>query len=149
MRFVSPRVHGVLDYLFGALFLIAPFWFDFMNGAAQLAAFVVGGSLLLVSLLTRYPLGALRVIPFPVHGGIELVGSVALIALPWLAGFQAASPERDFFVATGIILLALWATTDYKAAEAKPGIYGRQVRTGSEATARPRAAGGSDIGRAA
>jgi hypothetical protein len=136
MRFVSPRVHGVLDYLFGALFLLAPFWFDFHSYAAQLSAFVFGGALLVMSLLTRYPLGALRVIPFPIHGGVEMVGAPLLIVLPWIARFQGESPARNFFIATGIVLLGLWATTDYRAAElGKPGIFGRHARTGAEGAA--------------
>lgn len=116
MKFVSPRVHGVLDYVFGALFLVAPVLFG-LTGVPRISAFVVGGALLLVSLLTRYPLGLLRVIPFPVHGGIEFIGSLALIALPWLFGFETTVIARNFYVATGIILFALWLTTDYKAAE--------------------------------
>lgn len=116
MKFVSPRVHGVLDYVFGALYLVAPAWFGF-TGTARTSAFVIGGALLLVSLLTRYPLGLVRVIPFPVHGGLEFIGSLALIALPWLFGFDDAINARNFFVATGIILFGLWLTTDYKAAE--------------------------------
>ncbi len=35
MTFVSPRVHGVLDYLFAALFLLAPFLLDFRSDAAS------------------------------------------------------------------------------------------------------------------
>ncbi|MDC0715676.1 SPW repeat domain-containing protein [Nannocystis bainbridge] len=143
---MSPRVHGVLDYLFAALFLLAPSLLDFHDDAAMLSAYVVGGALLSLSLLTRYPLGVLRLVPFPVHGGIEMVAALALVALPWLAGFQNASPERDFFVGTGIVLFGLWATTDYKSAEVdKADARDRQVRT--EATATGSRAG--NVGRAA
>ncbi|MBZ5715950.1 SPW repeat domain-containing protein [Nannocystis pusilla] len=131
MRFVPPRVHGVLDYLFAGLFIVAPFWFGFVSRVAQLSSFAFGGAILLLSLLTRYPLGVLRVIPFPVHGGIELVSSVALIALPWLGRFGDTPVARNFFVATGVILFGLWLTTDYKAAEQdqagawRRGLHGR------------------------
>ncbi len=117
MKFLSPRVHGVLDYLLAALFLVVPFWLDFTSPLARSLCFVYGGALLAVSLLTRYPLGVLRVIPFPVHGGLEFIASLALIASPWLAGFEGVFPARNFFVATGVALFAVWLTTDYKAAE--------------------------------
>lgn len=117
MKFLSPLVHGALDYMLGALFLVAPFWLDFTSPLARTLCFVYGGALLLVSLLTRYPLGVLRVLPFPVHGGIEFVASLALIASPWLAGFEGVVPARNFFVGTGVALFAVWLTTDYKAAE--------------------------------
>lgn len=117
MKFLSPRIHGVLDYLLGALFLVAPFWLGFTSQLAQVLCFVFGGALLLVSLLTRYPLGVLRIVPFTVHGGIEFIAALALIASPWLAGFEGVVPARNFFVGTGVALFAVWLTTDYKAAE--------------------------------
>lgn len=126
MKFVSPRVHGVLDYLYAALFFAAPFWLDFTSRTARLSCFVFAGAILLLSVLTRYPLGVVRVIPFTVHGGIEFVAALALIAMPWLAGFQDALIARNFFLATGIVLFGLWMTTDYKAAEAsRPSEFGR------------------------
>lgn len=132
MRFVSPRVHGVLDYLFAALFLLAPFMLEFRSDAAKLAAFAFGGALLSMSVLTRYPLGVLRLIPFQVHGYAELVGAAVLLILPWAAGFAGFGATRNFFLGTGIVLFGLWATTDYKAAEAgKRGVIGRQIRSGA------------------
>lgn len=128
MKFVSMRLHGVLDYLLAALFFLAPFLFAFTSPLAQIISFVVGGSVLVLSLLTRYPLGVLRVIPFPVHGGVEFVASFVLIAMPWLAGFEGVFPARNFFLATGIVLFALWLVTDYKAADVTPST----LTTGSQ-----------------
>ncbi|WAS96549.1 SPW repeat domain-containing protein [Nannocystis punicea] len=148
MRFVSPRVHGVLDYLFAALFLFAPLWLDFRSDAAQLSAFVIGRTLLVLSLLTRYPLGVLRVIPFPVHGGLEMIAAPVLIALPWLAGFHEASLARNFFVGTGLVLLGLWAITDYRAAEpGKTGLH--RPHAGAEGAAPSPATPTGDVDRAA
>jgi len=132
MRIVSPRVHGVLDYVFAALFLGAPLWLDFTSPVAQFSSFAFGGAILLLSLMTRYPLGVLRVIPFPVHGGIEFVSALVLIALPWLGRFEAALPARNFFLATGAVLFGLWLTTDYKAAEqSRPGTWPRGAHSGA------------------
>lgn len=117
MKFLSPQIHGVIDYLLGALFLVAPFWFDFVSPLSQIISLAIGASVLLLSLLTRYPLGLLRVIPFPVHGALEFVAALALIAMPWFVGFEGVPPARNFFVATGVALFAVWLTTDYKAAE--------------------------------
>lgn len=117
MKFLSPQVHGVLDYLLGALFIGAPFWLDFVSPLAQIISLAVGATVLLLSLMTRYPLGVLRVIPFPVHGAVEFVAALALIAMPWIAGFDGVPPARNFFVGTGVALFAVWLVTDYKAAE--------------------------------
>ena len=126
MKFLSPQVHGVLDYLLGALFIAAPFMFGFVSPLAQIISLAIGASVILLSLLTRYPLGVLRVIPFPVHGAVEFVAALALIAMPWFAGFEGVPPARNFFVATGVALFAVWLTTDYKAAElTTPSHFGR------------------------
>lgn len=128
MKFLSPLVHGVLDYLLGALFIAAPFLFSFVSPLAQIISLAIGASVLLLSLLTRYPLGVLRVIPFPVHGAVEFVAALALIAMPWFAGFEGVPPARNFFVATGVALFAVWLTTDYKAAElTTPSHLGRDT----------------------
>lgn len=88
MRFVSTRVHGVLDYLTGALLIIAPWLFGFANGgAAQWVPVVLGAGIIVVSLLTAYEWGIVRTIPMPVHLGIDLASGALLAVSPWLFGF--------------------------------------------------------------
>lgn len=127
MKLLSPQIHGMVDYLLGVLFIVAPFWLNFVSPLAQIISLAVGASVLLLSLLTRYPLGVLRVIPFTVHGAIEFIAAIALIAMPWLAGFDGVPPARNFFVGAGVALFAVWMTTDYKAADLlMPGHLGRR-----------------------
>ena len=129
MKFLSPLVHGMLDYLLAALFLGAPYWLNLASPLARSLCLLFGGGLLLVSLLTRYPLGLLRLVPFPVHGGIEFIGAVTLLASPWLAGFADVDLARNFFLGTGVALFAVWLITDYKAAElARVGAVRHQSR---------------------
>ena len=84
---------------------------------AVISCWVVSGTLLLVSLLTRYPLGALRIIPFPTHGSIEFFTAAGLCALPWLGGFENLPMSRMFFLGSGMSLFSLWLITDYRGAE--------------------------------
>ncbi|HEY0134727.1 MAG TPA: hypothetical protein VGB85_11620, partial [Nannocystis sp.] len=79
MNFLSPRIHGILDYLTAGVFALAPMFLQAEGSqVAILSCYVVAGTLLVLSLLTRYPLGALRVVPFPVHGGIEVFTAAGL-----------------------------------------------------------------------
>ena len=88
MRFIPTRVHGMLDYASGLLLLIAPYLFNFADGtAAQWIPMLLGGSLIVLSLLTDYELSLARVIPMPVHLGIDVASGVLLAASPWLFGF--------------------------------------------------------------
>ena len=118
MNFLSPRIHGILDYLTVGVFALAPMYLRAEGSeVAILSCYVAAGTLLLVSLLTRYPLGALRVIPFPAHGTIEFFTAAGLCALPWLGGFENLPMSRMFFLGAGMSLFSLWLITDYRGAE--------------------------------
>ncbi|MGQ0545188.1 MAG: hypothetical protein ACT4P3_07630 [Betaproteobacteria bacterium] len=69
-KVLSPTIHGVLDYALALAFLLAPGLVDFSDTPGNLA-YIVGIVYLGAALLTRYPLGAVHMIPFPVHGVIE------------------------------------------------------------------------------
>ena len=112
-KILKPEVHGVLDYGLALMFLLMPSVFDFPDRAATLS-YVVGVAYLGTSLLTRYPLGVWKLIPFPTHGVVESIMAVFWIAAPWLFGFADHAAARNFFVVAGIGLLAVVAITDYR-----------------------------------
>lgn len=114
IKVLNPTIHGVLDYALAIAFVVAPGLVGFSDNAASLST-LIGIVYLGASLLTRYPLGAIKMIPFPVHGAIEAVMAVSWIAMPWLLGFAGDTAARNFFVAAGIGLLAVAALTDYRA----------------------------------
>ncbi len=115
MKLLSPKVHGYIDYLTSALFALAPamFMIEGVPGAVM-GCYVIAGGLLLVSLMTRYPLGVVRVVPFPVHGALELLGAPVIVAYPWISGFDHISPARNFYIIAGVALFLLWLITDYR-----------------------------------
>jgi hypothetical protein len=88
MRFISTRARGVVDYLMGALLIVAPYVPGFAGGtAAQWIPQVVGAALIGASLLTDYELGAVRMIPMPVHLFLDVAAGALLAVSPWLFGF--------------------------------------------------------------
>jgi hypothetical protein len=116
---MGPKVHGYLDYGFVVLTALAPSLFGF-EGTPRNACYMLAAVQLGMSLLTAYPLGAVRMIPFTVHATIEFMTALLLIGLPWIADFNAVDSARNFFVASGLGLLALWSVTDYRLAERGP-----------------------------
>ena len=116
MKVLSPTIHGVLDYGLALLFLLAPGLLDFPPPAAT-AAYVIGVVYIIASLVTRYPLGVVKLLPFPAHGVIESLMALSWIVLPWLLGFAEHAASRNFFVGAGVALLAVVALTNYRAAE--------------------------------
>lgn len=90
MRFVSTRTHGLIDYVAGLVIAGSPWLFRFAEGgAAQWVPVAVGLLLLGSSLMTDYELGAVRMIPMPVHLGLDAVAGLLLAVSPWLFGFSA------------------------------------------------------------
>jgi hypothetical protein len=88
MRFLSTRVHGVMDYIIGILLLASPYLFGFATGGVkQWLPMILGLAMLGMSLLTRYEWGAVRVIPMPVHLTIDGLSGALLAVSPWLFGF--------------------------------------------------------------
>ena len=116
MKILSPKVHGYLDYGIVVLLFLAPSLFNFGGTPAKLS-YVLGAMQLLMSLMTAYPLGAAKVIPFPTHGGVEVAVTALLVSAPWLFQFSEMTNARNFFVVSGVALALVWFVTDYQAAE--------------------------------
>lgn len=115
-RVLNPRIHGYIDYLIVAVLALAPSLFGF-SGIAAALCYILAVAQLGMSLLTAYPLGAAKVIPFPIHGGIELAAGILALVSPWLFQFSNVEAARNFFLVAGISVVVVWALTNYKAAE--------------------------------
>jgi hypothetical protein len=84
---IPTRVHGVLDYLMGFL-LVALGAFVFGPGTfAGGFPIFLGMGVIVYSLLTRYELGVLHVLPVRAHLILDALGGLLLAASPWMFGF--------------------------------------------------------------
>ena len=110
---ISARVHGVLDYALVAVFLNAPMVLGFQHTRASVLAYWLTGIHLLLTGCTDFPFGAFKWIPFRIHGALELVAGLFVLAAPWVFGFSDLGAARNFFVAVGVIILIVAALTDY------------------------------------
>jgi hypothetical protein len=108
---IPPRIHGLIDYLVAVLLLAAPYLFGFADGGpAQMVPTVIAVAIIAVSLLTRYELSLAKVIPYPVHLGLDLVVGLALAVSPWLFGFaeQVWWPHVLVGVVSFIVVALSW-----------------------------------------
>lgn len=89
MRLIPTKIHGVLDYLSGALLIASPWLFDFADHeTARWIPIAVGIALLGLSLFTDYELGLVRRIPMSTHLTMDMLAGALLAASPWLFGFS-------------------------------------------------------------
>jgi len=116
MKFITPTLHGVLDYLTCGLFLLAPTLFGF-TGTYATVCYILGAGYLGVSLLTNMPLGAVKVLPFWLHGRLELVSGFVFLVSPWLFGFAENGVARIFFMAMGAVFLVVFLCTQWRTQE--------------------------------
>jgi hypothetical protein len=114
MRILDARIHGVLDLIMVLMFLLGPLLFG-LGGSPAAIAYTLAIVHLVMTLLTRFPMGRWKVIPFPLHGIVELIVGVALLILPSYAGYAPGSPARRFYLGMGAVILIVWALTAYGA----------------------------------
>ncbi|MFP5260618.1 MAG: SPW repeat protein [Blastocatellia bacterium] len=116
MKKLQPLPHAVMDYAWAGAMIAAPWLFGFSkNKTATVNSVASGGAILGLSLMTNYPLGAVKMISFPTHGVIEAVAGAATAAAPWLMGFSRNKPATWTHVISGLATLGVVAMTDYNA----------------------------------
>ena len=85
---IPTRMHGLADYAVGALLIVSPYILGFANGGIkQWLPMLLGLSVVIYSMLTRYEWGLLPIIGMPVHLGLDIGGGLLLALSPWLFGF--------------------------------------------------------------
>lgn len=111
MKILNPTIHGYLDFLTVIIFAVAPNVFGF-DGLPAYISYALAAVHLTLTLMTAFPKGVIQLVPFSVHGGIELVVSITLIILPFVLGFTATA--RNFFVGIAVVIFVVWLLSNYK-----------------------------------
>ncbi len=87
MRFLPTRLHGIVDYIWGALALATPWLLGFASGTPGFLLMFVGVSAWVYSFATDYEWGVVPMLPMPAHLALDGAGGLFLMAAPWLFGF--------------------------------------------------------------
>jgi hypothetical protein len=114
LKIVPAWLHGIGDYGAGLALVVVAL---VVGGSdeAVLTGVVLGAVLLLVSLFTRYPLGVVKAIPFPVHSAGDYLGAILLIAAPFVLDFDDSdSGLTAFYIVVGVVVILLSLVTDYQ-----------------------------------
>jgi hypothetical protein len=107
-------MHGLLEYLAGAVFIAAPFVLGFDSDAATALSIIVGVLVLALGAATDAPTGLARVVAVEIHAVVDFALAVLLIAAPFLFGFQDEGGATAFFIVVGVVHLLLTIATRYR-----------------------------------
>lgn len=115
-----PRfVHGMIEYVAAVALLAGPFVLAFEAGAAVAASLIAGVVVLVVAACTDGPTSLVNQIPIPVHFTLDWLLALALIAVPFAAGFSDETEPTAFFIALGVLHLLVTIGTRFRPREAE------------------------------
>ncbi|MEP6677236.1 MAG: hypothetical protein ABJA78_18895 [Ferruginibacter sp.] len=115
---LNSKTHGVIDYLVVVFLLLSPILFGF-KGITATFTYVLAVIHLLLTITTKFELGLIKIIPFKIHGMIELIVSIALIGIAFYLGNLEGALSRNFYLSFGIAVFIVWLITDYKTSSEK------------------------------
>jgi len=143
VRFLPAWLHAVADYAV-ALSLIAVALIVGGTDKAVATGVVIGAVVLVVSLLTKYPLGVVKVLPFTVHSAGDYLAVILLAAAPFALSFHHSDGGLTVLylvVAAAVLLVSLITNYQYSPKrKAAPAVAADRGSTdqwyGAAATAR-------------
>lgn len=111
LNLIPPSIHRALDLVTVAIFALAPIFLR-LSGPPAMLSYALAVIHLVLTLATRFPDMRKRPIALKVHGMIELVVGVVLVALPWVLGWTETA--RTFYTVMGLIILVVWLLSKYQ-----------------------------------
>lgn len=117
-KVIDARKHGMIDYCHAAFFLGMAYMCRKSEPRAAMAALLTGSFVLVQSLLTDYPLGAKKVIPFRVHGQMDAAFAASSFMVPKVFGFSD-SPVAAVFKGNSFVEAAVVGATDFSSERAR------------------------------
>lgn len=88
MQIIETKTHAYIDYSVGVILIAAAYLLNFqLENMPNTVLYAVGSWSLLYSLLTKYELGLIKIIPINIHLMLDTVTGIFLATSPWLLGF--------------------------------------------------------------
>lgn len=106
-------MHGAVDYGVVMFLLISPKFFS-LPYVTSCFTYALGAIHLLLTVSTKFELGIFKLIPFKVHGMIEIAVSILLIGVAYFLGNLEGELARYFYISFSIAVFLTWLLTDYK-----------------------------------
>lgn len=119
MKIISSKVHGILDYIVVVFLLASPTIFK-MEGMLATFTYALGCIHFLLTILTNFELGIIKLIPFRIHGLIEIIVAVALVAVAFWFYSQGSTLGFYFYFVVALLILVVFVLTNFTPPRATP-----------------------------
>lgn len=106
MKFLTPTVHGALDYIAAITLIIAPFVLG-LQGLALWMSVAAGAGLIVYSLITDYAYSIAKAIPFPMHIILDTTAAITFIAAPFIFSFSDVAQIYYWVMGVGVLMVVL------------------------------------------
>jgi hypothetical protein len=135
-RSIGAVSHGIIDYALVILLAVGPSFFVFAGRQATWS-YIFAAVLFVMAVLTRYPLGVIKIVGLGIHGFVELLIAICLIAAPWWGSFASGVTSPRFYLTIGIMMLVLWFLTDFRGVRNRAPAAPPADRAGGKGAAAP------------
>src|ERR1700712_4159654 len=112
MRIIHAKLHGLLDYITVLFVLLSPMLFG-MEGSLCMMTYTLGIFQLALSLMTSYPAGLVKKIPFLLHGYIEFAVALYLAIAAIYYRHIHLQAGFEFYASLAIVYLVVFILTDF------------------------------------
>ncbi|MFA6273885.1 MAG: hypothetical protein WC662_01880 [Candidatus Paceibacterota bacterium] len=112
MKIINSKIHGFLDYVVVVFLLVSPHLFS-LPAATSLFTYILAGVHFVLTVLTNFELGLFRIVPFEIHGSVEVVVSILLVIAAFVLGVVDNSLARNFYLGVALVVFITWLFTDY------------------------------------
>jgi hypothetical protein len=114
MKIINSKLHGIIDYVVVAFLLLAPTLFS-LPSTTSLFTYVQAGIHLMLTTTTQFEYGIFKIVPLKIHAIIELIVSIALVAVAFVLGNIDGEAARLFYLLFAAAVFITWLMTDYVA----------------------------------
>lgn len=113
MKIISSKLHGILDYSVVIFLLASPTIFK-MEGNLCTFTYALAAMHFLLTILTRFELGIIKIIPFPIHGLIEFFVAIALALISFWFNSNGNASGYHYYLYFAIAIMLIFVITDFK-----------------------------------
>jgi len=114
MKFINSKAHGVLDYLTVIFLVLSPTLFH-MSGVLETFTYGLAVVHLLLTICTRFELGIIKVLPFKVHGIIEVCVAVLLTGVALWFNDAGNFLGFYFYLWLALVIMVVFLCTNFTA----------------------------------